>query len=418
MAKINEAAFKHCLTEVRLSEGIYILNSSITLTNQHSNIIIRGAGSKKTKLKFISKSNKSGIYGFRVNGTIIDLPQQYKIISYDKISKTISLSSKLSIVKPGHYFDIRSDGERFFDSRNSSKNPHKDFFGQIVKIVEISDDFTKFKLADDISVYWEIAKKDTMDKYIELFEPVENIGFFNFKIESGDKNNGLGANFIFRYAANCWVEGIESFNPPQVHFAIDRSSSIVVKDCYIHHAQDYGKIPGAGYGVHVHSRSTNCLIENNKFEHLRHAMMVSLSANRNVFGYNFSTEQYSFPVKNLSDLNIHGFFPFANLFEGNIVERIHADSYWGSNGPFNTFIRNFITKDYFKLENCDYTNLIMNYGEVFTEKSEFIFNSESNTETLIDTSYYYKQKPGFLELNNWPQSRDSMEKRKENILLH
>jgi hypothetical protein len=413
--KLNEASLKNCLTEVRLNEGVYIFNSPITLTNKYSNIIIRGAGIDKTTLKFLAGSKKSGIYGFRAEGTIIKLPHQYEILNYDKKSKTLSLSDKLSIIKPGYYFDIRTENGSWLDSPNSGTNPAKNFLGQVVKVIEVSNDSSTFELADDINVFWDIASKEATTKYIEIFNPVQNIGFFDFKIESDNVNNGLGSNFIFRYAANCWVEGVESFNPPQVHFDIDRSSSIIIKDSYIHHAQDYGKIPGAGYGVHIHSRSTNCLIENNIFEHLRHSLVVSLSANRNVFGYNFSTDQYSFPFKNLSDLNIHGYYPFANLFEGNIVERIQADNYWGSNGPFNTFIRNFITKEYFKLENCDYANLLMNSCDVSTENSKFILNKNANSESQSDTSFYYKQKPEFLESYNWPLLKNDLQKRQDDL---
>jgi hypothetical protein len=37
---------------------------------------------------------------------------------------------------------------------------------------------------------------------------------------------------------------------------------------------------------------------------------------------------------------VHGHFPYANLFEGNIIQNYMIDHYWGPAGPYNTFFRN------------------------------------------------------------------------------
>ena len=53
-------------------------------------------------------------------------------------------------------------------------------------------------------------------------------------------------------------------------------------------------------------------------------MDIERCANKNVFVDNYLIDQYSFPAKNLSDLNIHGHYSFGNLFEGNYVEKIEG----------------------------------------------------------------------------------------------
>ena len=398
--KLNEACKIDGIVEIRFKTGVYELNKPILLTPANNNLIFRGEGSQKVTLKFISPSKNNGVYGIRIEGIPLKSEQKNRIVNYNRNEKKIVLSNKLTDVNEHNYFDIRVENGSWFNSSNTKNDEPRDFLGQIVKIKSAFANGSEFIIEDDISIVWEKAVIENKTIYAEIFKPAENIGFIDFKVECDNNNNGLGSNFIFRYAANCFVENIESYNPPQVHFDIDRSASIVLRECNIHHAQDYGKIPGAGYGIHVHTRSTNCLIENNIFYHLRHSIIITRSASRNVFGYNFSTDQYSFPVKNLSDLNIHGFYPFLNLFEGNVVERIQGDSYWGSNGPYNTFFRNYITSGYYKLEEANYSNSILNSSNPQLSKSEFVLINQS--KSLNDISYYYKQKPNFLKSINWP----------------
>lgn len=71
-------------------------------------------------------------------------------------------------------------------------------------------------------------------------------------------------------------------------------------------------------------------------------MMVKTGTNGNVFGYNYSIDPYrSETIHDYSgDVSLHGHYAFANLFEGNLVQNIIIDHYWGPSGPLNTFFRN------------------------------------------------------------------------------
>ena len=70
-------------------------------------------------------------------------------------------------------------------------------------------------------------------------------------------------------------------------------------------------------------------------------MLVQAGANCNVFSYNYSLEPYQSPPLFMSDISIHGNYPYANLFEENKVFAILADDYHGDNGPYNAIVRNY-----------------------------------------------------------------------------
>ena len=92
-------------------------------------------------------------------------------------------------------------------------------------------------------------------------------------------------------------------------------------------------------------------------------MMVHIGANGNVFGYNYSIEPYQNEGGNWTpcDISIHGHYPYANLFEGNIVQEITVADYWGPAGPGNTFLRNRVEKEGITLEDSsNYQNFIGN----------------------------------------------------------
>ena len=73
-----------------------------------------------------------------------------------------------------------------------------------------------------------------------------------------------------------------------------------------------------------------------------------------MFAYNFSfdSEQSDDAGKRWgpsNDISIHGHYPYATLFEGNIVQRAGVGDYWGPGGPRMTLFRNRIAaaeKDY------------------------------------------------------------------------
>lgn len=221
--------------------------------------------------------------------------------------------------------------------------------------------------------------------WVKEIDPVKNIGFENFKIQRTNTTKGYGVNIKFSYSVNCWVKGIESYNCTGYHISCSHSSHIEINGCYIHHATNYDSHEGTGYGVSLGTSTTNCLIENNIFTKLRHAMIVGMGANCNVFAYNYSREQtwdYDWLVAG-PDICLHGRYPYANLFEENVVDQIMADASHGLNGPYNTFLRNKTNSEtYVVLCYADYTNVIGNNRimEVLTTYNRIMDN-------LIDAGF-------------------------------
>jgi hypothetical protein len=46
----------------------------------------------------------------------------------------------------------------------------------------------------------------------------------------------------------------------------------------------------------------------------------------------------------MSDMSLHGWYPYMNLFEGNVAAQGYADAAWGRSGELNTFFRNRLVK--------------------------------------------------------------------------
>ena len=190
---------------------------------------------------------------------------------------------------------------------------------------------------------------------------ITNVGIEDLKIVRQNECNYVqpltqsytGMFIRYDYAQNCWVHGVEFDDAGRSHIYITNSNNLEFKGCYFHHGHDYGG-GGNGYGIQIGERSGKCLIENNVFGRLRHAIVLSDSANHNVIAYNSMDEQhaeYPFIVDPFEwvtpDMCIHGHNdsfdgpgPLENLFEGNCGSFVRIDNVHGSNGPRNLIFRN------------------------------------------------------------------------------
>lgn len=378
---IIKASKRKGITKVILRDGQYNVTSPIVFRPGLDRVILKGSGN--SEIHFLGSAQKASSI-IKVYGKTPNWKKAAPLIHYDDIMQRVKLEKKLPNVVIGDFIEIRLENGSWHDSENHKSWNPKNYVGTIVKIIDIDQQGLELTINQSILTEWEMVKLYGVKARAIKYNPVKEIGFENFKLSTNNINNRQGVNIDFYYAADCWVDNIESAYAASVHVNIANSTSIEVKNSTFHHAKDYGNkavpkqklIAGTGYGVNV-SRSSNCLIENNIFYHLRHAMIIALGSNRNVFGYNHSYDQFSYPVKNLSDLNLHGHFPYNNLFEGNTVERIHADQWWGSNGPNNTFVNNTVAKGSIKLEKTNDAVLIGNKAELILIESKNVTNSDS-----------------------------------------
>lgn len=293
--------------------------------------------------------------------------------------------------------------------------------GQMVFIKQVSND-TIF-----IENFLRADYENSLDPEIRPVVPAHETGIECLKISRLDNSTqGVGYNIYMGFASNCWVKGVESNKSVGSHIYLTRSTNVEISGCYIHDAFEYDGSGTRGYGITLNMHTGQCLIENNILKHLRHALMVKTGANGNVFAYNFSLEPYrSEPVHDFSgDISLHGHYAFANLFEGNIVQNIIIDHYWGPSGPWNTMFRNrtelygiiMTFSDTTQTNNQNFAgNEVVNNDILF---GNYILSGENHFEygnnlkgtihpegtgNLADTSYYRNSIPAFWDINApWP----------------
>ena len=387
--------------------GTYLLQTGISLPDS---IIIRGAGADSSYIKINNSGSCFGIYG-SASGVFTNI-----LSGFNKDSEKITVSDVL-IFANGDNVEIRQDNGSW-DSNPATWAVK--VVGQISKISNIIGD-TLF-LEDKLRINFDT----TLNLEIQKILPKKQISIECLNIERTDTSTaGTGYNLEFFYAINCRVKGVESNKSQGSHCMINLSSHIEVIGSYFHDAYLYDGSGTKGYGVTLNSHSGLCLIQNNIFKHLRHAMMTKAGANGNVFGYNYSIDVFrngagEFPADYGGDISLHGHYSFANLFEGNIVQNLQIDNYWGPSGPYNTFFRNRVEHYgiYMSTTNTNNSNFVGNeiigsfpYGfYTITGAGNFEFGNNKNgtitpsgTSNLNDVSYYLQSLPSFWNISyNWP----------------
>jgi len=209
--------------------------------------------------------------------------------------------------------------------------------GQVVEIAAI--DGNVLTLADPLNHHYPLSR----NPYLKKLNPIKAAGIECMKIMREDATANQTDNININYAFNCVIRNVEMENCNFAHIGISNSAHIQVEGCYLHHAFAYGG-GGQGYGMVTQSATSFCLMQNNVFNYLRHAMLIQSGANGNVFGYNYSYDPFwsgtSLPANSAGDAVLHGNYTYMNLFEGNTIQNIVVDASHGKNGPFNTFFRN------------------------------------------------------------------------------
>ncbi|MBN2010727.1 T9SS type A sorting domain-containing protein [candidate division KSB1 bacterium] len=413
------------LAIIYFPEGWYYFNSPIPLNFTHRNIVFQGDGAYRTHLVFRNMPNS---HCFNISGradawsSAYDLDQNFykgdSVIHSSNGGGLSGLSADNWVQFVQYNFNYHSD----------ESNPEKAIVGQITQLERVTP--VTGGLEGEIK---DVANMDYVDTVnpdysikIRRIDPVMNIGIENLNILRipDIKAADSGPYYIrFGHAVNCWVKGVISELAPCHHIGISSSTHCEVSGCYIHEAMKYDG-GGWGYGVCLSNSTTNCLIENNIFRLLRHAMTVCNGVNCNVFTFNYSREQTESGT--IRDIDFHGRYPFGNLFEHNYAEGIGSDDEYGNNGDYNTFVRNRIYDDevrilkmdnwsslgniekldpgltavpHHKCEDCEPT--LDMFGCYDGDEDCFTHNAfhnnyiEENAE-LLDVSYYYSSQPYFL----------------------
>lgn len=354
---VNNNALVQSISALNNSPGTVYLPSRVFYFTDPisipSNVVIKGSGALNTTLIFNLDSNETDL---------IDINGVRESMTYTVVNSALIFDSVIVLNQGGGNDFSGGDYIQLYknDSTEITSNWALNTVGQLIKVNEVKGDslFLNSKLRTNYPI--------TQSPYLRKIIPKTNVGIECLKIVRLDTQTVHCANIRFNYAVNCYVKGIESDKCNFSHISFIRSSNITVRGSYFHHAFDYGG-GGTGYGVVAMYSSGECLVENNIFKDLRHSMLLQAGANGNVFSYNYSINPYwtgvSLPSNSAGDLVLHGNYPYANLFEGNICQNIVIDDSHGSNGPHNTFLRNRASS----------YGLVMNSGGL-TDSCNFIGN--------------------------------------------
>ncbi|NUM33631.1 MAG: dockerin [Candidatus Brocadiae bacterium] len=391
---------------VYFPSGTYRLDAGVSIP---SHVVLRGEGIT-SRLHLAHSSIGLYAVGKAANSFVP------AISGYSKGSKSIAISDA-SFFSAGNYIEIRQ-ANGSWDTKPASWATYS--VGQIVKVESVEQN--TLNLEDALRIDYSASLSPEVRKII----PVENIGIEMLYLERTDASTtGTGYNIAFQFAVKCWAKAIESNKSQGSHCMIGQSSQIEVTGCYFHHANKYDGGGTRGYGVTINNHAGQCLIENNIFRYLRHAMMTKHGANGNVFAYNYSLEPYrngewEFPQDFAGDISLHGHYSYANLFEGNIVQNIYIDQTWGPSGPYNTMFRNraelyglIMTSDQTTNQNFvgnEITKKGILYGKyILTGIDHFAYGNNvygtiqpNPANELGDSSYYLENRPVFWNLAQWP----------------
>jgi hypothetical protein len=293
--------------------------------------------------------NLKGGYHKKSKSLIVDDPTGFSIGNIIELRQNNDIDKMNTNLIPFQLSQAVFDNAYFGSAANS--------VGEIFKIESIDGNV----LNVDHELHFTYNPK--LNPRLKKLNVIENAGIENLKIHRPTQKDNY--NILIQGCYNCWVRNIESSYTQKAHINLNRSYHVEIRDSYFHHSYDYGGF-GHGYGIAVNHRTTSSLIENNIFNTLRHAMVLSYGPIGNTFGYNYSRVSWDNSANfgfgdQKADISLHGFYPLMNLFEGNIVEYIHSSDWWGPSGPGNTFFRNRANKEKLFIEdNSDYQNVIAN----------------------------------------------------------
>jgi len=398
---------------VYLPAGTYKIVGSIEIGK--NNIVLRGDSPKDTKLLFENIAS----WGACISIVTYGRGDWQSVSGYTKDATTLTVAdgSKFTV---GQFAEIQQENDSaFMYTKPQWDQPWaQNLVGQFMEVAAINGNQITFRTP------LHITYQEKFNPVIRAQRLVTKVGVEDLYAELTTKNES--SIIFFKNAAYGWVKNVETYHTLQNHVGSESAFACEIRDSYFHRSWDYGG-GGHGYGVTCSGHTTDWLVENNVFDSTRHAMLVQVGANGNVFGYNYSQNVLQGTGEtNLNqgwyppDISSHGHYAYMNLFEGNSINRLSVSDYWGPPGPGNTYFRNRVlskeTTD--GITSDDYTtkqNILGNSAITRTDYGTFTDNLEhGNTiggiliwDSSIDdhnlpNSYYLTEKPSFFGELSWP----------------
>ncbi len=402
--------------------GTYRLTRTLELK---SGVVLRGAGAQTAKLVFNLNGSSDPCIDFTT----------YNSKSWTSLTADAALGqenihvSSASNMAVGEWIEIeqQNDAAKMYTDPEWDQDWAQSVVGQFVKVTGVSG--TTISVDRPLR----IAYTKALSARARVYKMGHDVGIEDLGISREDSSSDGGDTIHFKYAANCWVRRVESLNTVSAHVYAESSVAIEVSDSTFKYSHDYGD-GGRGYGVSLGRHVSDCLVQNNVFETLRHAMIVSQGANGNVYGYNYSTiTKCETTAWTPCDISVHGHYPFRNLFEANIVEEIDITDYWGPAGPGNVLLRNVVTREGIEIldasnDQAVLGNVILNNGPLNVQsgitgtilQDNIILSGDGNTGNAVvasvPNSLYLSCQPSFYTAScSWPMLADGSEVNPANL---
>jgi hypothetical protein len=397
---------------VRIPAGRYLLRRGLRLDR---GIMLSGEGFRNTRLFFdLDARVENAVEIFR------PIEDGWTSVPGGSPRGSMALETeRAERFSPDDFLEINKDNDSTLMVTNAEWNQDwaVDAVGQIVQVESVDRDRVRLRTPLYMDYPPDLRPK------VRRLDPVLYAGVEKLSLMRLD--SGLGDMIVLRHAAFCRVSDVESAFTTGVHVLLYDAFRCEVTNGYFHHAHGYGA-GGRGYGADCATHSTDNKIENNIFDHLRHAMMVQVGASGNVFGYNYSRRPVSDEDLAPADLSLHGHYANYNLFEANTVQSIGVGDYWGPAGPGNVFLRNVVETGIVTVQDFSHGQSFVGNtvrsesgdGSIRIHQSvqntlqhgnrigEFVRWDPSIPVHNVPMSYYLNGPPGFLGNWDWPSRNE------------
>jgi len=323
---------------VMLSAGTFKIATRIMV---NKGITLRGHGPAQTKLKMDPAVNDNNIISIGTEQWIGIIQSANLASDGIKGSQSVMLDSnpglmvgEIVLVDQLTDSGLVSWGSRCPEGhacRNWSTRPNRPL-GQVMEVAAVNGN--KITFTTPFHIDFRTANAAQLSRFGEdwsgkLIPSVKYAGVEDLYLSGG--NNGSG-NINMSMAAYSWIQNVESDYHSGQSVALYATFRSVVRDSYIHSAQQ--SIPGGGaYGLAISKYSSDNLIENNIVWRMNKVMVMQSAGGGNVIAYNYMDDGHiaSNPPWMESGINAsHMAGSHMELFEGNQSFSYDAENDWGS----------------------------------------------------------------------------------------
>jgi len=361
---------------VQLSEGIFLIDETIKM--DRSNVVLRGAGIRKTFLRGSHNGRAIAIGEFlpryendrlthvtkdvkrddtRIEVADAGLFKPGDILKLDRIADADADPNGNAFGKDGIGTEWRLDMTyilRVKSSNSLALGPSDDGYRPTALMGPPSDEYrsvAQYIELDSITGNTLFLKnRVNIDFPVSLSPQVWDTRAHNFKyigvedmtVQGKANNHYTVLVDMTRASSCCWVKNIEcdgTYPGWQGRHIEMYGFRNVVRDSYIHDSNNNAP-GGTGYGICI--SGTDGLVENNIVTRLCKCIQGVVSGGGNVIAYNYAPNSETVPEdwQECVISGSHGSYSHSDLYEGNFTANLSADATHGNNGSI-VFFRNY-----------------------------------------------------------------------------